>query len=800
MLVSRNVLQSYPDLRGQSNNYYFASRQDRNTYFSNQPIAEMQLCAVGGNPDSTNWDEVVWEVEQFNGENWAVVPMDTNFALVVTNEGIQALTNASLGQYKLEISRVAIKQSLFPSGTSLASLTKSDFFSNYEDICLDTKNVLNSTFTLDNSLSYRTNLLNGGLQFTVELGLDCLGQESLSETSRIAPTLVVFDVAVIGLFVKDQRDTNSTEDILFGIACLPAVVQKIATTPTRVGNSLKFYLNTTLSNMANVTNLSVLKSSVNSVPEVSKDDDLIDTYDGISAPYNLYLVDNYSGTNIPALAVRKGNPLNSTTPISWTYFTPTDDNVYISDTSLIDLYDELTNPTGLRNYMIAAWDNDSGKYVAADGSDTDQQMAGLYNNYYLSYAGKINNMNTRYNYSYQWNNDAAVNYREGDTLLVSFDNPSNPTQSQTFTIKVIGLENAEMGKPNEFYVTPTSGNTFIGTDNPYRDVSYRYIEPGRTLGTGLLFKVNAINADSISWNFPTSWLSKPLYVDYDHSTESAATWESYCISIGLDPTTENKNRCGKLTIERTAMFVGWCVDSNAIKLALDLRNEATETTYGTTAYATNAEVNNVYGNSVAKNTKSVTPETLQNNYLQTTIPGTPRTLNGNEGNAINNPIVVNTYTRFDKVIYGKGTSYSASGNLSNVSFYGTAYRALWEDLAEYYRSDKIYPAGTLICIGSGNAEITEAKTECNGIISTKPGYELGEKKDARDLPVALIGKVPVLFADDCVPSFGEKIYLSKTTPGRASTIPNGKCLGKVIDKREDLNQTHSILCSIRIEF
>lgn len=790
MLVSRNLLQSYPDLRGQSNNYYFASRQERNVYFSNQAIAAMQLCAVGGNPDSTDWDEAVWEVEQFNGENWAVIPMDTNFALVITNEGITALTDASLGQYKLEISRIAIKQSLFPSGTALANLTKADFFADYSDVCLDTNNILNSTFTLDNSLTYRTNLLNGGLQFTVELGLDCLGQESRAETSRIAPTLVVFDVATIGIFIKDQRSESNGEDVLFGIASLPAIVQKIATTPTRIGNSLKFYLNTTLSNMSNVTNLSVLKSSVNSVPEVAKDDDLIDTYDGISAPYNLYLVDNYGGTNIPALAVRKGSPINSTNPITWTYFTPTDDNVYLSDTTLID--------QDLQNYMIAAWDPTSEKYIPADGSDPDQQIAGLYNNYYLCYAGKVNNLNTRYNYSYASNNNNAINYREGDTLLVSFDNPSNASQSQTFTIRVIGLENPESGKPNEFYVFPTSGNINIGSNNDFRSVSYRYIEPGRTLGSGLMFKFNAVEANSISWNFPTSWLSKPLYADYDHTNDPA--WEAYCTAIDLDPTQEPRNRCGKLTIERTSMFVGWCVGNNAIKLALDLRNEATETTYGTTAYATNAEVNNVATNPVAKNTKSVTPETLQNNYLQTTIPGTTRTLNGNEGNSINNPIIVNTYTQFDKVIYGKGTSYSATGNLANVSFYGTAYRALWEDLAEYYRSDKVYPAGTLICIGSGHAEITEAKTECNGIISTKPGYELGEKKDGYDLPVALIGKVPVLFADDCTPAFGERIYLSKTMPGRASTTPNGKCLGKVIDKRDNLDQTHTVLCSVRIDF
>lgn len=121
-------------------------------------------------------------------------------------------------------------------------------------------------------------------------------------------------------------------------------------------------------------------------------------------------------------------------------------------------------------------------------------------------------------------------------------------------------------------------------------------------------------------------------------------------------------------------------------------------------------------------------------------------------------------------------------------------------MAEYYKSDKLYPAGTLICIGAGLAEITEAKSECNGIISTKPGYELGKKEDAFDLPVALVGKVPVLFDGHCSPQFGDRVYLSKVVPGKASTTPFGKCLGKIIDRRKNLDQVNNIMCSVRIDF
>ena len=798
MLVSRNALQSYTELQGANNPNFFENRQARNAYYSNQgTIRTGQYCAVGGDPTSTNWDEVIWEVEQYNGVNWAVIPLNTNFALTVTNDGIKALTDALKGQYKLEISRVAIKQTPIPAGDLPATWTKEKFIASngYIDVCLDTNNTSNPTFTLSDNLTYRTNLLNGGLQFTVELGLDCMGQSASSESTSITPTLTEFKLATIALFAVDQRDTTAPKEVLFAIANLPTTVTKLATTPTQVGNALKFYLNTTLTNMGNVTNLQVIKSSVNSIPEVTTEDELIDTYDGINSPYNIYLIDNLGGTNVPALAVRKGDPVSSTNPIVWTYFTPTDDNLQV-DPALIDT-------EHLKNFMIAAWDTETNMYVPADGkhipiNDNDnetysQQPAGLYANGYLTYAGKVNNFNAAYTYSYAFDNTTAVNYAPGETLICTMADQVNLGNSLTFTIRITET-NPETGKPLSFHVSPVYGNVNIGNNNDFgtADVVYRLNEQGR--GEGLLGKFNALSTAEaqIIWNFPNSWINKPLYADYDHSNETQAAWNAYCALTGLDTNTA-KDRRGNFTIVRTEMFIGWCLGSNSVKLALDLRNEATEVTFGTTRYATNTEVSNVAANPDAAVASSITPATLKNNYLQITKVA------GNTGENPTNPIQVNSHVKFNEAIYGKGINYQPT-DLANVSFYGTAYRALWEDLAEYYRSDRVYPAGTLICIGSGYGEITEAKTECNGIISTKPGYELGEKKDPLDLPVALIGKVPVLFAEDCIPEFGDRIYLSKTMPGRASTIPNGKCLGKIIDKREHLDQTSTILCSVRIEF
>ena len=800
MQVSRNALQSYPTLAGDPNPYYFATRNERNAYFGNIANIETgQLCAVGGDPASTNWEVPEWEAELYNGYNWEVVGLDSNFALIVTNAGIRALANASAGTYKFELSRVAIKQTCVAAGTDVATWEASSFLQPYTDICLDTYNIGNTTFTLANNLAYRTNLLNGGLQFTISLGLDCVGQKLATPTTNSTPTETDFKVAVIGLFVRNQTTGDET---LFGVANLPGPIDKVATTPTRIGNMLKLYLNTTLSNLSTVIDTTTIIDSVNSVPEVQTEEDITDTYDGIHSPYNLYLVDNYSGTNIPAIAVRKGSDLSPDMPIRWTYFTPTDDTLPVTPAST----------SGLSNYMIAAWDSSVNKYVPANGlnpeedeSESDpmgrtQHLAGLYTNNYIVYAGTVTNLAARYGYSVVLNTANATGYAPGETLYYNAENINH--ENVLFSINILTIDPATGTPANPFYITPAVGNvslTITGNYPLYTNTECSIVDTrGLTISS-----ITTVENTNITWDFPTSWIDRPLYADYDHTNESTADWNAYCTSIGLDPTTEPRNRCGRFTITETQMFVGWCLGNNSVRLALDLRNEATEVTYGTTRYATTEEVQDPANNVEASVTTSVTPHCLKAHYFQTDA------VVGNRGYLPTNPIIVSSYSKFNHTIFGSGTNTTdpqGAGYVDptqipdNISFYGTSYRAMWADLAEYYKSDRVYPAGTLICMGSGINEITEAKTECNGIISTKPGYQLGEKTSELDLPVALVGKVPVLFAQDCVPEFGDRVYLSKTVPGRASTVPNGKCLGKIIDKHDNLAQRLSILCAVRIEF
>lgn len=775
MRVSRYTLQSWPTLEGEDNPNYFENRRKRDEAYAQTVPTKGKYTAVGGDPNSSNWTDEVWEVDRFDGENWATVELDKNFALVITNEGILALTDAAAGEYKLQISRIAIKQTSIPKGEDVSTWTHDTFVNSatYKDICLDTNNLGNTTFTLNRNLTYRTNLLNGGIQFEIELPTDCMGQ-LMAAPGNSVPTLTEYYIAAIGLYVKDQRTTED-HDILFAVANLPTRVEKLTGTPERVGNSLKFYLNTTLSNLGNVLNLEVIQSSVGSVPEVTTEDSLIDAFDaGVSSPYNLYLVDNYSNTNLPAIAVRKGNPTSTTYPVNWTFFTPTDDNIPVSVDSL---------DSSVKGYMVVSWDGVNGKYVPTDSKNNTTQ-AGLYTVNSIVYAGNVTNTALQYNYSFEWINSAATSYQVGDILECT-------VQGITFTVTVISIESIT-GKPIQFHVMPGSGMPNINVNNV--NLTYSAESPGRS-GNGLKVNISSNDTKAVAWDF-TNWINKPLYADYNHNEgePKGYTWASYCAEAGFDQGI-NKDRRGLLTcVENeytSSHFVGWCINGNTIKLALDLRNEATDVTYGTTRYAKNEEVYQINSNSKAST--SITPETLKNNYLQTSLPnGTTILPYPNAGESTSNPVIVDTYTKFTKPI--------VSSVQSGVAFQGIAYRALWADLAEYYRADKIYPAGTLICMGSGLQEITIAKNECNGIISSKPGYQLGEKNDDYDLPVALVGRVPVLFASDCMPQFGDKIYLSRTEPGKASTVINGKCLGKIIDKDDKLDQKRLIMCVVRIDF
>lgn len=780
MKVSKYVLiNSY----GVTLNHFFETRNDRNTYFANYPdqLSEVGLlCAIGANVDLVDDNDEVWDLERYNGTNWTVQSVDPNYSLVITSDGIEALSNIKTGTYNLVISAIKIKQNhIVNPSKSIMAWSKEDFEAD-GDIILDTET--NANFTLENNLSWRTNMANGGIQYTIKIETNTYGETNGTRYDD-------YTIGAVGLYINDPNEP--TRKVLFAVGNLNANIPKYTTTSTRVGNAIKLLLNTVITNLGYVSDITLFKESVNSVPEVENEVRLVEDYGTTISPYNFFLVDNYSGTNIPALAARKGDPTKG--EVTWQYFTPRDDVLEVDDTQI---------DVGLSDYMIATWDKAVNKFVRAtalSGGNPTSNITGVKVGNNIIFAGNVACFDTGTSYDISIS-DGGTNYHVGDLLVYT---SSDPNPIVEFKIRVTNVNIT--GGIEEFKVVSITGVGEMTISSAAFDYDPSTPSGGAT-GSGFFANISSSTASNTIyvWDFPggsgagdtKDWYNLPLYADKNWASAPQAEWEAYCDEVGFDSVNEPKDRRGKLTIKENDFFVGWCTGTaskSSIKLAMDLQDQASETDYGTTRYATNDEVKEK--TSGMSQITSVTPQTLFDNYLQKTLPST------GAGSSWNNRQYVNSYVQFSTTLVGKGANPTQEiMNDPNLSFFGTAYRARWGDLAEYYRSDKVYPAGTLITMGCGAEEITQAITECNGIISERPGYELGEKKDAKDLPVALVGKVPVIFDGKCKPTFGDRIYLSQTEPGKASTIPYGKCLGKIIDKGKDLSAQGTVLCSVRISF
>lgn len=788
MKVSKYVLvNSYGVTDGTNGtpNHFFATRDDRNNYFevATEELISGVCCAIGGDPTSLDINAEVWELEKYNGVNWVLESVDPNYSLIITEEGLDAITKVQQGLYHLELVAIKIKQNhiVYPT-KSLLTWTKTDFEAD-GDIILDTNT--NPNFTLENNLSWRQNMSNGGIQYTIKIDVDTYGENNGRRYEE-------FTIGAVGLYVADRDEP--TRQILFAIGNLNTNVPKYTTTPKRIGNSVKLLLNTVISNLGYVPGMTLFKDSASSISEVKTEVELLENYHTFEAPHNIYLIDNFAGTNIPALAARQGDPSKGS--VTWQYFTPRDDVLEVES-------DQIDSSVG--DYMVAVWDGDStsqtyNKFIRADGasrSSTSNTLTGIKVGDNIIFAGNVACFDTGSTFDITIVN-GGHDFEVGDTLVYNSMSPAIE-----FKIRVSSID--ELGSVTSFKIVSITGMGQVEIPDAHFD--YDPDTPSGGSGAGQDFVASIISAGgpgtTYVWDFPggqsigdpVDWYNLPLYADKDWTQESASAWTAYCNEIGIDPSS-NKDRRGKLTIKENDFFIGWCTGTgskSSVKLAMDLQNKASEVDYGTTRYATNTEVKNKTAG--ANSTSSVTPQTAFDNYLQRSLP------DSGAGSAWDNRIGVNSYVQFNTTLVGKGaTPTQAIMEDANLSFFGTAYRARWGDLAEYYRSDHVYPAGTLITMGCGPEEITKAITECNGIISERPGYELGEKKDEKDLPVALVGKVPVLFAKDCNPKFGERVYLSATEPGKASTIPNGRCLGKIIDKRNELINKSTILCSVRISF
>lgn len=135
------------------------------------------------------------------------------------------------------------------------------------------------------------------------------------------------------------------------------------------------------------------------------------------------------------------------------------------------------------------------------------------------------------------------------------------------------------------------------------------------------------------------------------------------------------------------------------------------------------------------------------------------------------------------------------GNIGNTSSYfdtvfAHATSAQYADLAEIYRSDQEYQAGTVVVFG-GDQEITVTEQSHDarvaGVVSSQPAYLMNSA--APGLPVALVGKVPCRVLG---PVHKGDLLVTSDKPGLAQKMQQwcpGSILGKSLESVADNTET-----------
>jgi hypothetical protein len=139
------------------------------------------------------------------------------------------------------------------------------------------------------------------------------------------------------------------------------------------------------------------------------------------------------------------------------------------------------------------------------------------------------------------------------------------------------------------------------------------------------------------------------------------------------------------------------------------------------------------------------------------------------------PDTTNTYTI--------GNASFKYATMFATTFHGTATNALYADLAEKYRADAEYPAGTVLQFG-GDREVTiatEAKTnKIAGVVTTAPAFLMNDGlNEEHTVAVALQGRVPCKVIGHI--NKGDMLVAS-STPGVACAAQGEIKMGTVIGK------------------
>lgn len=147
--------------------------------------------------------------------------------------------------------------------------------------------------------------------------------------------------------------------------------------------------------------------------------------------------------------------------------------------------------------------------------------------------------------------------------------------------------------------------------------------------------------------------------------------------------------------------------------------------------------------------------------------------------------------------FSLGSTALRWSNIYAVNFQGTALRAKYADLAEYYEVHESIKsnikAGHILGIDARGINLFNPGMKLFGVVSSNPGVILNNECDG--VPIALKGRTPVYCKNE--PSIGDYIYADSNGFGIASSdkldLPLvGICIGSII------NQNDFWICEIKI--
>jgi len=197
------------------------------------------------------------------------------------------------------------------------------------------------------------------------------------------------------------------------------------------------------------------------------------------------------------------------------------------------------------------------------------------------------------------------------------------------------------------------------------------------------------------------------------------------------------------------------------------------------------DVNTIEANTIEANTITTVKPAASSATDNTTVPSI---------GWINDP------TTATNVVHRTGAETIGGPKTFTEAINGTAYRAYWGDLAEYYEADNDYPEGTLVEFG-GNKEVTIATNDCNAVVSSNPGVILNSENDfEHPCKLALVGRVPVRV----IGKVNKFSYLQLSeTPGVARVIPEddfnfSNVIAKTLESK-DSDEEGLVLCVVKIE-